>query len=312
MKKIFVLILFLFSLTTFGQYRSVKVAISGDSLVFLRNGVPISKIGGLTTILQNMGGIPGPQGPVGPKGDRGDTGLQGERGLQGVDGSQGPQGLQGVPGSTGTPGYTPIKGVDYFDGVQGPSGTPGAKGDTGDQGPQGNPGNQGIQGIQGPAGSDATVTKSAVEAVLTGEISTHTHASGGGNIAEYTIMVQALTSSPADGGTVYFGMLPKTVTTSANISKVHVRKAGTIKIANIYCYSGTAGTGEAWSLYIRKNNTTDYLIQTLSVAASERVFTNSSLSIPMVAGDYFEIKSVYPTFATNPLTTIYSGYVLFE
>lgn len=44
----------------------------------------------------------------------------------------------------------------------------GIKGDKGDKGDQGN------------AGSDATVTKSAVEAVLTGEISSHTHAGGGG------------------------------------------------------------------------------------------------------------------------------------
>jgi DNA recombination-dependent growth factor C len=33
--------------------------------------------------------------------------------------------------------------------------------------------------LKGSNGSDATVTKAAVEAVLTGEISTHTHAGGG-------------------------------------------------------------------------------------------------------------------------------------
>jgi hypothetical protein len=96
------------------------------------------------------------------------------------------------------------------------------------------------------------------------------------------------------------------------VSKVHIRKAGTIKMANIYCYSGTAGTGEAWSLYIRKNNTTDYLIQTLSLATSERIFTNSSLSIAVIAGDYIEIKGIQPTWATNPLTTIYGGYIYIE
>lgn len=59
----------------------------------------------------------------------------------------------------GDDGYTPVKGVDYFDG---------AKGDKGDKGDQGDP------------GSDATVTKSAVESVLTGEISSHSHANSGG------------------------------------------------------------------------------------------------------------------------------------
>jgi hypothetical protein len=107
-------------------------------------------------------------------------------------------------------------------------------------------------------------------------------------------------------------MLPKAPTTTANISKVYIRKTGTIKMAEVYCYSGTAGTAEAWSLYIRLNNTTDTLIATLSVSASERVFSNAALNIPVVAGNYFEIKGVQPTWATNPLTTIYGGYIYVE
>jgi hypothetical protein len=135
--------------------------------------------------------------------------------------------------------------------------------------------------------------------------------SGGAGLG-YTINVQALTSSPTDAQTIYFGMMPKAPTTTAATSKVYIRKAGTIKIAEVYCYSGTAGTAEAWSLYIRKNNTTDTLIATLSVATSERVFTNSALSIAVVAGDYIEIKAVNPTWATNPLTCIFGGYIYVE
>lgn len=128
----------------------------------------------------------------------------------------------------------------------------------------------------------------------------------------YMINVQALTSSPVDSQTIYFGMLPKAPTTTANISKVYVRKAGTIKIAEMYCYSGTAGSAESWSIYIRKNNTTDYLIATLAVSANERVFSNTGLNITMSVGDYFEIKSINPLWATNPLTTIFGGYVYIE
>lgn len=129
----------------------------------------------------------------------------------------------------------------------------------------------------------------------------------------YTLSVQALTSSPADGATVYFGQLPKAPITTANVSKVYIRKAGTIKIVEIRCYSGTAGDAASWSLYIRKNNTTDYLIATLAVSASERVFSNTGLNIAMAVGDYFEIKSINPTWATtNPLTTIFAGYVYLE
>lgn len=129
------------------------------------------------------------------------------------------------------------------------------------------------------------------------------------NYAGYTINVQALTSSPADNGTVYFGMLPKAPITTANVSKVYIRQAGTINGAEIYCYSGTAGTAESWSLYVRVNNTTDHLIATVSAATSERVFSNTGLNISVNAGDYIEIKSVQPTWATNPLTTIYGGYI---
>jgi hypothetical protein len=137
----------------------------------------------------------------------------------------------------------------------------------------------------------------------------HTHAA---SVIGYAINVQALTSSPVDAQTIYFGMLPKVPVTTGGQSKIYIRAAGTIKRAEIYCYSGTAGTAEAWSMYVRKNNTTDTLIQTLSVSAAERVFTNSSLSIAMVTGDYFEIKAVNPTWATNPLTTIIGGYVYIE
>ena len=151
-------------------------------------------------------------------------------------------------------------------------------------------------------GKQATITTGTTAQYLRGDLSLSTYTG-------YAINVQALTSSPTDAQTIYFGTLPKAPVTAAATSKVYVRQAGTITAAEIYCFSGTAGTNEAWSLYIRVNNTTDYLIQTISVNTSERIFTNSSLSIPLVAGDYFEIKGVQPTWVTNPLTTIYGGYV---
>lgn len=132
------------------------------------------------------------------------------------------------------------------------------------------------------------------------------------NTYRYTINVQALTSSPADATTYYFGMLPKAPVTSASTSKIYIRRAGTIKVAEIYCFSGTAGTAEAWPMYIRLNNTTDTQIASLSVSASERVFSNTNLSIAVVPGDYIEIKTVCPTWVTNPLTCIMAGYIVIE
>lgn len=239
--------------------------------------------------IQGPPGINGVQGPQGQNGADGIQGIQGEQGIRGAQGETGPVGEKGDTGLTGVDGEDGEQGLQGEKGDTGEQGIQGIKGDTGSTGAKGDTGEQGIQGIQGIQGEKGD----------TGGLG-------------YTIKVQALTSSPADGATVYFGMLPKAPTTIANISKIYIRKAGTIKIAEIYCYSGTAGTNEAWSLYIRKNNAADTLIATLSVNTSERVFSNASLSIAVATGDYIEIKGIQPTWATNPLTTIYGGYIYIE
>jgi hypothetical protein len=128
----------------------------------------------------------------------------------------------------------------------------------------------------------------------------------------YMIDLQGLTSSPVDAQTIFFGNIPRAPTTTAANSQIFIRKAGTIKVAEIYCFSGTAGSNEAWSISIRLNNATDTLIQTVSSASAVRTFTNSSLSIAVAAGDYIEIKSVNPTWGTNPLTTVFGGYIYIE
>lgn len=153
--------------------------------------------------------------------------------------------------------------------------------------------------------------------LASGELLTFTKENGwsvqtGNGSVGYAINVQALTSSPTDAQTIYFGTLPKAPVTAAGTSKVYIPKSGRIKRAEVYCYSGTAGTNEAWSLYVRINDTTDYLISTISQAQSERKFQNANLDIPVNVGDYFEIKGIQPTWATNPLTTIYGGYIYIE
>ncbi|MCX6822653.1 MAG: hypothetical protein NTX91_01465 [candidate division SR1 bacterium] len=129
----------------------------------------------------------------------------------------------------------------------------------------------------------------------------------------YTLDVMSIVASTlTDGQTLYIGQLPLAPTTTVGIRKVYIRHGGTIKMANIYSYAGTAGTNEAWSGFIRLNNTTDYLIQTLNVSATERVRSNTGMNIPVVAGDYIEIKLVAPTRATNPATATFGGYLYIE
>ena len=152
------------------------------------------------------------------------------------------------------------------------------------------------------SGKQPTISTGTAAQYLKGDLTLGTYTG-------YTLFVQSITSSPADNVTSYFGNLPKGPVTTAGTSKVYIRRAGTISIAEIYCYAGTAGTTEAWSLYVRVNNTTDYLIATVSAATNERVFSNTALSIPVVAGDYIEIKSTSPIWATNPLTVIFGGSI---
>jgi hypothetical protein len=130
--------------------------------------------------------------------------------------------------------------------------------------------------------------------------------------ADYTLQVQALTNSPADGATVYLGVAPSAPVGTVNLSTQIVPKAGWLNVTEIYDYSGTAGTNQAYSYYVRINNTQDYLVDTLSVSTSERVFSNTSMGIQVFAGDYFEVKRVQPAWTTNPLTNIVGGYVLID
>ena len=126
------------------------------------------------------------------KGEKGDTGAQGPKGDTGAQGPKGETGgipsIKAAAGShintPGTPTVT-INGAtftfDYLKGEKGEKGDTGAqgiqgpKGDTGEQGPQGPQGNMGIQGPKGDKGDPGEVTKAAVETVLTGDITTHTH-----------------------------------------------------------------------------------------------------------------------------------------
>ena len=133
--------------------------------------------------------VKGDTGSQGPKGDTGPQGPKGDMGSQGPKGE--PGGIPSIKVAAGahinTPGIptVTINGAtftfDYLKGEKGEKGDTGAqgiqgpKGDTGEQGPQGPQGNMGIQGPKGDKGDPGEVTKAAVETVLTGDITTHTH-----------------------------------------------------------------------------------------------------------------------------------------
>lgn len=131
--------------------------------------------------------------------------------------------------------------------------------------------------------------------------------------AGYTLNVGCVnTATLTDAATIYIGARWGNFTTTAGAVKVRIPRAGTIKNVDIHAFSTTAGTSENWSAYVRLNNTTDTLIQTVGVAASEREWRNSGLSIAVSAGDYVEIKFVNPTWATNPANITMGGHIYIE
>lgn len=163
----------------------------------------------------------------------------------------------------------------------------------------------------------------SVSAVSINEIKSYNPPSSGGTTtnnyynsnvyySNYTIALQALTSSPADDVLNYFGNKPSALTTSAGQNKIYFRRAGNITGVEVYQYSGTAGTNQRYNLTIVKNGVRqDSLgyVSELSVATNERIFSNWSLRLPVAKGDYIEMVFRNPLWVTNPLTTITGGYI---
>ena len=133
----------------------------------------------------------------------------------------------------------------------------------------------------------------------------------GDDYAHINITTTAL-ATITDGATYYFGNIAASMGTAANTYyRIYFNKEGTITAADICFVSGNAvGTNENITMYIRKNNTTDYEILTVGNTDRQRRFVNSALSIPINGTtDYIEIKLVCPTWATNPSTVSASGYL---
>lgn len=149
---------------------------------------------------QGIQGIQGPQGEPGPQGPKGDTGsglnIKGKLDSESQLPQEGVSGdawliagnLYVYVGENGNVESNPKwSNVGSIQGPAGPQGPVGPKGEQGEPGPKGEPGADGAPGAQGPKGdpgekgekgdpgSDASVTKQNVEAVLTGDITSHNH-----------------------------------------------------------------------------------------------------------------------------------------
>lgn len=119
------------------------------------------------------------------------------------------------------------------------------------------------------------------------------------------------TFNPADSTTYYIGIRAVAPTTTANYRKAYLPIGGTIAGAYLF-WEGGIPTNEDISISIRKNDTTDYLIETIGDTEALKVFNNSDMCIPVARGDYIEIKIVTPAWVTNPVSVSINGLLMLQ
>lgn len=122
--------------------------------------------------------------------------------------------------------------------------------------------------------------------------------------SSYRVLATGPAYSPADSTTYYInGNYTDTIGSVAKRGPIYFVSPGSIKRAKITLVNlTTVGSNESSSFSIRINNLTDYLVSAVIKNDQTQVlFSNNSLNIAVVDGDYFEFKWVTPAWAVNPV-----------
>lgn len=110
------------------------------------------------------------------------------------------------------------------------------------------------------------------------------------------------TNTIADSTTYYLrnGVLASFATVSSGSTRKYINATGTI--TKVYgAITCNTGSNENVTLAIRKNDTTNTNVSTtIQLDASPAVFSNTGLSIGLVAGDFIDIILITPAWVTNP------------
>jgi hypothetical protein len=134
--------------------------------------------------------------------------------------------------------------------------------------------------------------------------------------AAYTLqMAQISALSPADSTTFYFGAAWLNPATSTfTDQRVYIPRAGTLKTVFVRVrVSGTLGSSESVSHYIRLNDATDITLNTTNqytVAAWSSPITGLNQSL--AEGDYVVLKVVSPAWVTNPTSVSWTATLYIE
>jgi hypothetical protein len=120
-------------------------------------------------------------------------------------------------------------------------------------------------------------------------------------------------TSVTDATTYYFSNTNSGLTSTSLNRRVFVPFA--CRITKAYIVSGqTGGSNETSTVAIRVNDTTDTTVSSsvTNDATATGPFNNTSLNIPLSAGDYFNFKWTTPTWATNPTNVALAVRLEFE
>jgi hypothetical protein len=123
---------------------------------------------------------------------------------------------------------------------------------------------------------------------------------------------QATSTNPTDATTRYIGGAPLAQQSTYANATYTAPVAGTITAATFTWVASAAGSSETISMYVRVNDTTDYLIASVGNSNGTKQFVNSALSVALAANDTFSIKLVNPTWVSNPSGVSIGGVLLFE
>jgi hypothetical protein len=130
--------------------------------------------------------------------------------------------------------------------------------------------------------------------------------------AGYALMLGALAGALTGGQTIYFGHPSRAAAGTAAIHRIYIPQSGTIKSVYIISASATAGTSESWTMSVRLNNASNTSIGSVSAATTTRVWSGTGLNIAVVAGDYVEITTTNPSWATAPGSTSWYGTIYIQ
>jgi hypothetical protein len=112
--------------------------------------------------------------------------------------------------------------------------------------------------------------------------------------------------NPADNTTYYYACFPAVAAANtaaaATNSRCYIPRAGTVTAVRLHFWnSGTLSSAQPSTVNFRLNGSALTLVASGVVNnVATTTYDNSALSIPVAAGDYFQVLWTTPVWTTNP------------